>query len=166
MNPAPLLPPRPTQIDPIPPTLYPIPQCTQTPGPIERGGVVVQSWQRVPSTLLQEHCQREKRPRPSYRCVCVCMCVCLRVGVCVSCVWGVDGWLVWWWVMVCVCARELMGGPCVSLYRLCPFNQTLSLSLLYTHDTRAHREVSLRPGEKGVKTQVVLPDPKGAYFCI
>lgn len=36
-------------------------------GPIERGGVVVQSWQRVPSTLLQEHCQREKRPRPSYR---------------------------------------------------------------------------------------------------
>lgn len=36
-------------------------------GPQERGGVVIQSWQRVPSTLLQEYCQREKRPKPSYR---------------------------------------------------------------------------------------------------
>lgn len=35
-------------------------------GPQERGGVVVQSWQRVPSTLLSEYCQREKRPRPQY----------------------------------------------------------------------------------------------------
>lgn len=68
-------------------------------GPIERGGVVVQSWQRVPSTLLQEHCQREKRPRPSYRCVWVgvyfpicsaivggrlTVCVCACVTVCVT----------------------------------------------------------------------------------
>jgi hypothetical protein len=36
-------------------------------GPIERGGVTVQSWQRVPTTLLQEWTQREKRPRPIYK---------------------------------------------------------------------------------------------------
>ena len=35
-------------------------------GPVERGGVEVQSWQRVPSQLLNEHCQREKRPKPMY----------------------------------------------------------------------------------------------------
>ena len=81
-------------------------QKKKTKGPIERGGVVVQSWQRVPSTLLQEHCQREKRPRPSYRwvgvdwgvyqmlCACVCFglrgvvdvftggCVCVCLFVC------------------------------------------------------------------------------------
>jgi hypothetical protein len=29
--------------------------------------VVIQSWQRVPTTLLSEYCQREKRARPIYR---------------------------------------------------------------------------------------------------
>lgn len=28
--------------------------------------MVVQSWQRVPTTMLSEYCQREKRPRPQY----------------------------------------------------------------------------------------------------
>ena len=28
--------------------------------------MTVQTWQRVPSTLLQEWCQREKRDRPFY----------------------------------------------------------------------------------------------------
>ncbi|EWM20317.1 atp-dependent rna [Nannochloropsis gaditana] len=34
--------------------------------PVVKDGVMLQSWQRLPSILLQEHCQREKRPRPSY----------------------------------------------------------------------------------------------------
>ncbi|KAM3570525.1 hypothetical protein VYU27_007404, partial [Nannochloropsis oceanica] len=35
-------------------------------GPVERNGVTLQTWQRLPSTLLQEHCQREKRPKANY----------------------------------------------------------------------------------------------------
>ncbi|CAM9630499.1 unnamed protein product, partial [Phaeothamnion confervicola] len=33
-------------------------------GPQERDGVIVQSWQRMPMQLIQEHCQKQKRPRP------------------------------------------------------------------------------------------------------
>lgn len=39
---------------------------TKDKGPVERGGVEVQSWQCIPSQLLNELCQREKRPRPMY----------------------------------------------------------------------------------------------------
>ncbi|KAJ1444519.1 hypothetical protein M885DRAFT_474356 [Pelagophyceae sp. CCMP2097] len=37
-------------------------------GPITaKDGIKVESWQRLPSTLIGEWCQREKRPRPDYR---------------------------------------------------------------------------------------------------
>jgi hypothetical protein len=32
----------------------------------ERGGVMCKEWQRIPSQLAQEYCQREKRPKPTY----------------------------------------------------------------------------------------------------
>merc|ERR1712146_653683 len=35
-------------------------------GPIERGGVTLQSYQRLPSQLIHEFCQKEKRPKPMW----------------------------------------------------------------------------------------------------
>ena len=92
--------------------------------------MVVQSWQRVPSTLLQEHCQREKRPRPSYRSVCVCVVECVRAYT--------------------LPPKRGGGGA--------PHPSTNHISI---HPKPTNREVSLKPGEKGAKAQVILPDPKG-----
>ena len=33
---------------------------------VARGGTMVEQWQRLPTQLLQEFCQREKRPKPRY----------------------------------------------------------------------------------------------------